>query len=206
MTSRNRSLLGVVSVSLAMLILSVGQTANAEPYKRAASGWTHPTNIDANADGRSLWITESFGKGTFGKSTSNTLSDTTFVSAGYGCGELPDDVFALKFQYLSVREITIYRNGDMLLADTSGPPNILCIGLSDMSGQPAPGNWAEYRLEITGGTGRFNGATGSFSTRSLGTPLPNPTDEAPYNAYQIESNGEINLNTTIDDDYDDDDD
>jgi len=180
-------LLSVFSTLTAIAALLFATTANAGHFKQSSSGWVVNTAVDANGNGRTQSINTTFGKGTFGETANNTTSETQFVSVGPSCGALPAEVFAAKLQFTSSNVVMRFENGDLLFAalDTSDPPSLLCVGLSQ------PGNSSEVNLVITGGTGKFEGATGWLNTKSRATPLPSASDESGQRGISRVTTGEI---------------
>ena len=173
----------------AAILLFTTLAANAEPFERTSSGWVISTAVDLNGNGRPMNINTTFGKGKFGKSANNATTETEFVSVGMSCGELPPTVFAAKLQFVSSTVVMRFNNGDLLFAtlDTSGPPSIICVGLS------TPGNRSDVNFVITGGTGKFEGATGWFHTKSKATPLQSASGESSQRGITKVTRGEIFL-------------
>lgn len=182
--------LALVSALTTITALLFATTAYAEEFKQSSSGWVVNTAVDANGNGRTQSINTTFGRGKFGESANNTTNETQFVSVGLSCGDLPADVFAAKLQFISSNVVMRFKNGDLLFAalDTTGPPSLLCVGLS------SPGNSSDLNLVITGGTGKFDGATGWLNTKSRATPLPSASDESGQRGITRVTTGEIFLN------------
>jgi hypothetical protein len=106
-------------------------------------------------DGNTLTVLDTSGVGTFGKSTSNQVSETGDFT-GVTCTLSP---LTFRFQILSRSSIIRFESGDLLFSvlDTSDPPiNFLCFEPSSRT------STGETHMVITGGTGKFAGATGTL--------------------------------------------
>ena len=56
----NRGILGVIC-TLVMLVSLLSAAAQAEPFKRTASGWLNRTEVDVNGNGSPLSLLTTFG-------------------------------------------------------------------------------------------------------------------------------------------------
>lgn len=159
----------VVGVICALVLcggLLSATTAQAEPFKRTASGWLNRTDVDVNANGSALSLLNLSGTGTFGSSTSNDVAETG-PFAGEFCEFFPPDVIVVRIPIIARSSIIRFPNGDLLYATlaSDGPPSSLCADIN------SPTNTSEVHLVITGGTGRFNGATGSLLVTASSTTV-----------------------------------
>ncbi len=120
------------------------------PYEMTFSGWGVATEIDQDGDGSTATSNTYDGKGTFGKSTTNNQVETgSFIGL---CGD-----GILKFGYTAFTAVTRYRNGDLIFPELdtkTANSSILCFDLSNLT------YTATIKAVISGGTGRFKGATG----------------------------------------------
>lgn len=146
-----RKIVGVICTILAAASLLFTAAAQAEPFKLTGSGWANLTELDGNGNGFRISIITSFGTGTFGKSVSNTTNES-----GELIGLCSPSIFRLKI--LARTRVTRFASGDLLYTTlaTGGQLSSHCF---DPENQTLAG---EIHMEITGGTGRFAGATGTL--------------------------------------------
>ena len=117
--------------------------------------------------------------GSFGPASMGVLSEFTFA----GFCDAEETVLYLVMVYS--KPITTFKNGDQLWGDiTSGD---MC--LDTVTGEFSGSGQGLY----TGGTGRFDGATGSFFVEFAGTNLTLPTLGVGYGVIYGRSEGTIDL-------------
>jgi hypothetical protein len=149
-------LLIITSVFLASGFLLSALAAEAEPFKRKASGWLNALDVGDTP----FSIVTSIGEGTFGKSTSNTMTQTGEWFGSFCVLDPANDVIIVELPILINSTVFRFANGDLLYtALTPLPPSRLCVDTW------RPALTAEIYLDITGGTGKFEGATGSLFLR-----------------------------------------
>ena len=167
MLARNqkRMILGVMCALVMSASLLSATAAQAKPFKRTASGWLIRTDVDIDDNGLTLSSITTFGKGTFGQSQSNEVSEVGVFVPGDFCSFNPGVEIILRLPIVSRSSIIRYRNGDLLFANlaTDGPPSSLCVDVN------SPDNTSEVHMVITGGTGKFAGATGTLLMKVTST-------------------------------------
>lgn len=184
--------------TMAIVLVLVGTfmiatMAEAKKTKMTFSGWSVATEIDTTGLGPDgipdripdgiTGTSETYeGSGTFGKSTSNNQSETVFI--GF-CG--PN---ILQLQYVACSVVTRYSNGDLLfssLDENPLNPSTICYNFVDLT------YTITIHLVIWGGTGRFEGATGSSTATVTGTGLASEPDRLTHSAFWGLTEGEIFL-------------
>jgi hypothetical protein len=183
---------GIVLCFICALVMSgsllSATAAQAKPFKRTASGWLTRTGVDIDGNGLSLSSITTFGKGTFGQSASNEVSEIgTF--AGEFCEFFPPDIVILRLPIISRSSIMRFANGDLLFATlaTDGAQSSLCVDVN------SPKNESEVHLVITGGTGKFAGATGTLLMKVESTVVLREADFPVHVAITQETTGDISL-------------
>ena len=151
-----RKIVGVICTILASTSLLFTAAAQAEPFKLTSSGWGNMTEVDGNGNGNPIFVLTTFGTGTFGKSVSNVTNELGFV------GFCSLDPPIVRLNTLASSTIWRFADGSLLFATlaTEGPISFLCADLA--TGM----NVGELHAEITGGTGKFAGATGTLMISS----------------------------------------
>jgi len=153
-----RQIIGVFCAVIVSGYLLGAAEAQAEPFKQTASGWLNRTAFDVDANGNPLSVVNTFGKGTFGKSTSNEVGENG-PFAGEFCEFFPPEVVIVRIPMIARSIITRYTNGDMLFASlATDTPSSLCVDVNSRTVT------SEIHWVITGGTGMFAGATGMLKT------------------------------------------
>ena len=163
---KERQVVFIICAIIVSSCLLLASTAMAEPFERTASGWLNRTDFDVDANGSPLSIVNLSGKGTFGKSTSNDVSETGPFAFEF-CDFFPQDVVVVRIPIIARSTIIRFSNGDLLYASlaTDGPPSSLCVDTNSES------NTSEVHLVITGGTGKFAGATGTLLVTASSTTV-----------------------------------
>ncbi len=159
---KNFTMLAVVTALVVAALLML-QPAGAASFNEQVSGNFIDTSIDTNGDGTAANYFSGAARGT-GSPTYEGLVEIAFGATGQcGPGELEGEVVA----YSIVRR---YSNGDLAYSrlDTS-VLNPLCFN-------PAMGTaTVEIHANVTGGTGKFAGATGSYvATYDVRLLVPDP--------------------------------
>ena len=149
-----RKIVGVICTILASTSLLFTAAAQAAPFKLTSSGWGNMTEVDGNGNGNPIFVITSFGTGTFGKSVSNAAVESGFVGL---CSD-PGEPFVFRFETLASSTVMRFASGDLLFTTlaTGGPISGFCF---DSVTETSAG---EAHLVITGGTGKFAGATGTL--------------------------------------------
>lgn len=140
-------------VLLLMGTLMSARTAQAEPTHSRWSGAVLPTEIDVDGDGMRSTASTGGGTGTLGRYTISSLTELAPWGGNF-CA--PPNVIELTVT--SGSTILRYANGDLQYSRRTG--GRVCF---DVSPDPLPIT-GTLDNEITGGTGRFEGATGWFTT------------------------------------------
>ena len=130
------------------LVMSGAALSGEIPINQTFSGVNHPTMVDTNADGQpanagSFQIT-----GSPGKATAVSLAEFTplaFVGTP-GC--------ELRAELVQESFVSTFSDGSMLFFHVAAAHNCVNIATFEIGGQMS--GW------ITGGTGRFEGATGTY--------------------------------------------
>jgi hypothetical protein len=152
-------------------MLAISDPAEARTCKGTASGWgvnTDEINGDGVEGGGS--VSTGTGRDCFGNLTTSGAGELAewdqhsycdFDDTGYPSGVL--------LNYLSLSQVIRYRNGDLVMTELSESfPSTLCFNYVD---------GVSYTVEVysvvIGGTGRFEGATGTSVTRGAGQNLQN---------------------------------
>ena len=192
MLARNqkRIILGVMCALVMSASLLSATAAQAKPFKRTASGWLIRTDVDIDDNGLTLSSITTFGKGTFGQSQSNEVSEVgIFVPPGEFCSFIPGVEIIVRLPIVSRSSIIRYRNGDLLFANlaTDGPPSSLCVDVN------SPDNTSEVHMVITGGTGKFAGATGTLLMKVTSTRVLREADFPVHVAITQVTTGEVFL-------------
>lgn len=192
---KERQIVGVICALIVSVSLISGAAAQAEPFKRTASGWLNRTEFDVNGNGRPLSLLNTIGKGTFGKSVSNEVSETG-PFAGEFCAFFPPDVVIVRVPIIARSNIIRFANGDLLHASlaTGGPRSSLCVDVNSST------NTGEVHLVITGGTGKFAGATGTLLITASSTTVLREAGFPVHVAITRVTEGEIFLVDNDDDD------
>ncbi len=136
--------------------LAATSYAREVPFKFSYTGSIVPVPIDLNADGANSTVVDAQSKGTFGPSMSHIVTEWTPVGLcadGY-----------VQFALIHAAVVVTFSNGDQLFG--AGPGNgWMCLDL-DPAG--AGYFYGEAYGDFSGGTGRFEGASGSFSSPFTG--------------------------------------
>ena len=184
---KNRQIIGAICTLIVSSCLLSAPMAQADPFQRTASGWRNRTDVDLDMDGNTLTVLDTSGVGTFGKSTSNQVSETGDFT-GETCTVSP---LTFRFQILTRSSIIRFENGDLLFSvlDTSDSSiNFLCFEVSSRT------STGETHMVITGGTGKFAGATGTLLISQNGTVvLPQVSVPAIHVAVTQVTTGDIFL-------------
>ncbi len=137
-------------------------------YVVRSSGSGVPSNeIDFNGDMQGGLSSFMQGKGTFGKSSSNTAIDTFFV--GDPCDTAEGPGAGLTLEYAGYASVLRVANGDLLYRQlATSPPSTLCFDPVNSKVS------SEIYLDIKGGTGRFKNAEGSSVIRTSVDVMPGP--------------------------------
>jgi len=167
---------------LLMGTLAMASSAQAKPFKHSYSGWCEATEIDTNGDGVRASSCTVGSEGTFGPATRNSHSEIAPVPSGFCDG----DAGILKFEYLAWTAIMRFQNGDGLVFGLDH--GTLCYN-------PAGYSTFEVHAVILGGSGRFEGATGSVITsgESIGVVAADEPDRTTHSALWGSLEGEIFL-------------
>ena len=138
----------IIALCAGLIVSADAWTAETN-FKQQASGASHPTMIDTNGDGVFANAVSFQVKGKFGKATLLGFAEfTDFMPYGVpGCD--------LRAELVQESFVETFTDGSMLFfVATSG---FNCLDLATFAAG------GEFVGTITGGTGRFAGATGSWT-------------------------------------------
>jgi len=156
MLSRKPWLLAAAAAVLFAPFLAATSDAREVPFKFSYTGTLVPIPVDLNADGTNATVLDAQSKGTFGASMSHIVSEWTPIG-------LCADGF-VQFALIHAAVVVTFSNGDQLFG--AGPGNgWMCLDL-DPAG--AGYFYGEAYGDFSGGTGRFEGASGSFTSPFTG--------------------------------------
>jgi hypothetical protein len=128
----------------------------------AGSGFD--TQFDSNGDGLYVSLSQTTGKGSLGKSTIEISAEFGPLGA-YDCFP-PNTPAVVGFPLVSSEAIYTFADQSQLFAVSSG--GYLCLNTDG-------GNyWGQVEGEFVGGTGRYGGATGTYTSPFQGQNLGNP--------------------------------
>lgn len=157
----NRTTLSWMTAALAVCLF-VTQGASAAEFHGTLSGTQFPAAVDTNSDG--AFANEIVGTGRFtklGKTSARGLNEVLPWDTSSMCSDTEILLESYFFHMIMTAE-----NGDMLFTEQTDLE--LCYDVTDNS-------WdAVHTMDITGGTGRFSGATGSLVCENAGSPLYSP--------------------------------
>ncbi len=157
----------ITTAILLSLVLLLPVNASAKEFRGHISGTQFPTAYDANDDGRLAVAHEGNGRFThLGKVTARGMSETLGTTENPACSEVEIGLEGFYFHL-----ILTAANGDMLFTEQSALD--ACWNFLDASW------WGVFHMQITGGSGRFAGATGQFDCDIAGYPLFIP-DNNPF--------------------------
>lgn len=191
---KEKQIVFIICAVILSSCLLLAPTAKAEPFEQTASGWLNRTDFDVDANGSPLSVLTMSGTGRFGKFTSNEVGENG-PFAGEFCEFFPPDVIIVRIPMIARSIITRFADGDMLFASlaTDGPTSGLCL---DVNTQTVT---AEIHWVITGGTGRFAGATGTLLTTGTSTTVLREAGFPVHVAIRRVTEGEIFLANSRDD-------
>ena len=166
-----------LTVAIGLILVALSPTANAKNYQLSATGWSvgsAAADIDGSLDGG--FVADESGKGTFGKFTQQTTGDTTF--SGSFCSPT-----SIELSYIGASSILRAANGDLLYRTlSSSGPSRICFDFVEEEFE------FEVYLDVVGGTGRFEGATGSAIQSGKGKPVG-----ARQSGVELSETGELTL-------------
>jgi hypothetical protein len=176
-------------------------TANAESFKRTASGWINRTDVDPNGNESEISIITTYGKGKFGTSVSNSTTEVEGPQTPrLFCSFDPPNIVVVRRPLLARSTVTRFSNGDLLFAELDPIlSSSLCIDIRNRT------TVSEVHMVITGGTGKFAGATGALLITTNGTQLHFEGNTSVHSGVTEVTEGEIFRNYYDHDDDDDDD-
>lgn len=150
----------VAAVSLLFVpFMAATSDAGEVPFKFSYTGSIVPIPVDLDADGTYATVVDAQSKGTFGASTSHIVTEwapTGLCDNGY-----------VQFALLHAGIVVTFSNGDQLYGAGVGN-GWMCLDL-DPAGEGA--FYGEAYGDFTGGTGRFAGASGTFTSPFSGNNI-----------------------------------
>ena len=187
-TIRRPVILGAIRTFFVCASLLSAGVVQAESFERTASGWLNQTEVDMNGNGIPINSLTVFGKGTFGKSASNDVGETG-PFAGDFCEFFPPDIVVIRLPIISRSSIIRFASGDLLFATlaTDGLPSSLCIDVRNGT------RTVEIHMVISGGTGKFDGATGELLVTGNSTPVLTEAGLPVHIAVTQNTNCEVHL-------------
>lgn len=145
------------AVVMAGVLMIVGSAA-ADPFMSTESGWQVATEVDADGDGITAYAITSKGFSTWGPITSNALVE--LAPTGGFCD---DDSNVIESTNTHGSYVIRTQKSDLFYGRVTSGTSCSDLTTSTFT---YTANW-----EITGGTGRFEGATGSFTSTGTGIVL-----------------------------------
>ena len=166
-----RPLLVVVAVLLIAPFSAATSYADEVPFRVSYTGTLVPIPVDWNGDGTPATVLDGQSRGSFGASMSHIVSEWAM---GTGTCKNQSHIW---FDLVHSAAVVTFSNNDQLFG--------VNVGMAWMCMDPATGYFTgEARGTFTGGTGRFEGASGSFVSPFTGHALTLFT--MGYNFGQIE--------------------
>ncbi len=157
---RKQQIIGTICTLIVSSCLLSAPMAQAGPFQRTASGWLNSTDVDVDVNGNTLAVLNTFGTGTFGKSASNQVTELGAFNMEFCVFDPMNDIFIIRLPILARSSIIRFESGDLLFSvmEPFDPTsiNFLCFDVNSGAGT------AEIPMVITGGTGKFAGATGTL--------------------------------------------
>jgi len=171
-----RSTHGVVLAVAAILLSPV--VAGAAEFHGRLAGTQFDTTLDTNADGYTVADIEGTGRFThLGKMTARGINEGLEWNGTF-CSDTE-----LKLDTAYFHMILSAENGDMLFTEQSSVE--LCWDYVTYA-------WtATHHFQITGGTGKFDGATGQFDCENAGIPLLTHLDAPVGYTWECECSGDL---------------
>jgi len=164
-------------VTLLVLGLALPATVSAVEFHGHLSGTQFETGFDSNDDGTLAASIEGTGKFThLGRMTARGMNEILGLADISACSAVP-----LEHSYFHM--ILTASSGDMLFTEQSAGG--VCWNPQGFSW------WAIHHMEITGGTGRFAGATGHFDCDNAGYPLLIPEYGPLGYTWEADCSGEL---------------
>ncbi len=192
--------IAVATAVSTFLLGSLVAQADTQSYRATQSGWSVPSeeqNVDAAVPDGVGFVNTAKGTSNLGGILVNWVSDLAEWDGFTFCDFDPvtGEPIAVELVYLKSTVVSRLENGDLLTSQLdTAPTSTLCFNFLDSS------ITFEVHQIVTGGTGRFDGATGSL----VGTGSTQGLERQGY--FQVETRGQINLVGDDDEDSDDDDD
>ena len=163
---KNRQIIGTICTLIVSSCLLSAPMAQADHFQRTASGWLNGTDVDVDDNGNTLSVLNTFGTGTFGKSASNQVVELGDFDFDFCAFDFPT-IIIIRLPILARSSIIRFESGDLLFSvmEPFDPTsiNFLCFDVNSGAGT------AEIPMVITGGTGKFAGATGTLLVRQNST-------------------------------------
>lgn len=167
-------------VAVLALSLVFPMMASASEFHGTMSGTQFSTVYDSNDDGQLANSIEGVGNFTqLGKATAKGMNEMLGVTENPACSEYEIGLEQFYFHF-----ILTAANGDMLFSEQYAIE--ACWNFMDAT------FWGIHHMQITGGTGRFAGATGYFDCNNAGVPLFNPEFEIVGYTWGGDCHGELN--------------
>jgi hypothetical protein len=174
----------------AVVVLSSGGNAQAKerkhPYRELISGSAAPSSFDFNGDGvRGHYVTFT------GRSNLGPVHGGILVEYDFAGGLVPDPACpagTLKLQILaSAGNRALTGTGEMILMEDDAASALFCLN-------PGTGEFTmSLKGMITGGLGRFTGATGAYAYKGSGKVQLQDSTGMPFGGFVLETEGTIVL-------------
>jgi hypothetical protein len=143
------------------LLWSQASAADGTPFQSKYAGFGIATAVDTNDDGWRVSLTQANGQGTFGNYTLASTTEFEFASVPPAQGECSDGYVELSL--VSSKTVQTFADQSQQVANATGGWS--CVNFSN--GQ----YYGEFGGDYVGGTGRFEDATGDFTTKFSGVFL-----------------------------------
>jgi hypothetical protein len=144
------------------LLASRANAANGTPIQLKYAGTGMDTAVDTNGDGFNVSLTQANGQGTFGSFAMAITAEFGPLGSG-DCA--PGE---LDLPLLSSAHVMTFPDQSQLFGSSGALDGFLCVNLS--TGQ----YYGQVEGVYVGGTGRFEGATGEFTSLFDGQNLGDP--------------------------------
>ena len=197
---KERQIAGVICTLLVSSCLVLASTAQADSFKRKASGWINPVVADINGELSRVSVITTHGNGKFGESVSNSMTELGAFTGEF-CSFAPPEIIVIRLPLVARTNVTRFANGDLLFSTLDLDPILnssLCIDIKNRT------TVSEVHMVIAGGTGKFAGATGTLIITTSGTQLPFKDDAFLQSGLTEITEGDVFLNHYDDDDDTDD--
>jgi len=149
--------------------LLVVSAVEARPFDGSASGWGLPAaEIGTGGGGSTSTASGQSSLGVFSVSGAGAVDFTDFLGfCDVDGSDDPAEQNDWLFPYTALAQVMRFENGDLLFQELSAEASTFCLS----SAAPNDRLRFEVHTDVVGGTGRFEGASGSVVSRGTGRNL-----------------------------------